>query len=113
MLEHINIGRKREIPSGFNWIAVLKDLAAGAQCSWRDSAKLEALAGSWPTCACGQLCQNLPRKSYGGPPEDPVLFVEGVDFSNRISAQNWRGALETFYLIEARTMELLKEKEKC
>lgn len=112
MLENINVGTGTELPPGFNWIAVLKDIVAGAHVTFMDHITLLDLASNWPTCACGQLCKNLPKNRDGGP-ADIILALNGVEFYKHVSKMNWNDALHTFYKIEERTMELLEEEEKC
>lgn len=107
MLEHISVDQYySELPPGFNWMAVLKDLAAGAKFTDADHRKLRMLAGCWPTCACGQLCRNLPRQG-DGTPIDPILTLYGIDFFNFVEDMNWSHALSSFHNIEERTMKLL------
>jgi hypothetical protein len=97
----------RQLPDSWNWIAILKDLNAGAPISNNSLRNLRVLAGSWPTCACGQLCKNIPRLSDGRP-EDPVLRVLGTSFFHYIEECNWGKAIETFLKIEERTDLLLE-----
>ena len=93
----------------FNWLAVLKDLAAGMPISDRDYAILFGLATQWPTCACSQLCQSLPRDPTGVPLDDQLSDL-GIEFYWKVGRQKWRQALATFHKIEQRTEELLEEQ---
>lgn len=116
MLEHIPyIDEYNTIaiqtPAGFNWIAVLKDLTAGAEWTHDDANKLSQLSANWPTCACGQMCKHLPH-NYDSGPKDPILRSLGTQFYLKIVCKNWRDALALFYQIEARTMELLQCQNK-
>lgn len=94
------------MPVGFNWIAVLKDLVAGAPVTQYDHQLLIQLSERWPTCACGQLCKTLPR-DVNGAPKDKKLRLEGYIFDRHIEAKRWKLALKCFYRIEARTAKLL------
>jgi len=99
-------GRLQMAPD-FNWIAILKDLRAGAPINSIQLGVLKHLAANWPTCACGQLCSNLPRHETGSP-KDTALLHLGRYFFEQILEQNWSEALRAFYMIEARTTALLE-----
>jgi hypothetical protein len=99
----------RKIPKDFNWFAVLKDLRAGRPIEREEWAKLSQMAGNWITCACGQLCQSLPRNNFGCP-RDGKLAAYGTVFYHDIESCNWSKALQTMHKIEARTMELLERQ---
>lgn len=90
----------------FNWLAVLKDLAAGAPLSRGEHLDLFVLAREWPTCACGQLCKQLPRDDAGRP-LDHKLDRLGSRFFNAVGTKHWEEAIRTFQQIEARTEKLL------
>ncbi len=51
---------------------------------------LNNLAGSWPTCACGNMCSTLPRYKeegddyYEGQPKNKVIASLGIDFFQTI-----------------------------
>jgi hypothetical protein len=47
-----------------------------------DNAKI--LSGEWTTCACGQMCQDLPRWESNAP-KDTELSNLGLRFMNRIA----------------------------
>jgi hypothetical protein len=100
-------GYPTEIPEGFNWFAVLKDLSAGAPCSINDQTKLSRMAGNWVTCACGQLCSVLPRNNMGRP-LDVRLQMLGTAFFHRIEEKKWCEALSVLHRIEERSNELLE-----
>jgi hypothetical protein len=44
-----------------------------------------ALSRSWITCACGQLCDSLPRHENSNAPIDPILTHLGLDFMENIN----------------------------
>lgn len=90
----------------FNWLEVLGALAKGAELAPGSATTLRLRAGNWPSCACGELCQALP-KGANGCPRDTLLYDLGLRFSGRVSAQDWRGARRTFKQIEERVAELL------
>jgi hypothetical protein len=43
-----------------------------------------ALSNSWITCACGQLCNSLPRQENSNAPIDPILTNLGLGFMENI-----------------------------
>lgn len=92
----------------FNWLAVLKDLAAGMPITQGEYERLVKKAGAWPTCACGQLCSLLPRSGPLGEPEDACLWSWGLTFYQSVKHRDWKYAMATFHKIEARTAELLE-----
>lgn len=85
-------------------------------------AELVNLADGWVTCACGNLCDALPR-TLSGAPEDRKLAAFGEIFAEDLSwAMDFSDdgmiskakdmleeAKETLLLIEARAAKLLKE----
>lgn len=91
----------------FNWLALLKDLAAGMPLSEVEWQQIKRMAAAWPTCACGQLCAALPRNRQGAPRDD-ILIQLGGAFCGQICTAEWTSALKLFHMIEARTSELLK-----
>ena len=76
---------------------------------WKQAA---ALAGGWPTCACGQLCKLLPRFGVAGAPKDQLTRAIGIYFMEAVKRRDIRQARIQFDLIESRTAELLKEMTK-
>lgn len=42
------------------------------------------LSNNWITCACGQLCNSLPRQENSNAPIDPILNHLGLDFMENI-----------------------------
>lgn len=96
----------------FNWLIILKLLAAGAKLDPESSHSLTRRAGNWPTCACGELCKRLPRRNddYSmsiGAPRDHTLYDLGLKFSGVVATEQWARALAIFRQIETRTAELL------
>lgn len=110
----MTVEQKTEYDESFNWLAVLKDLAAGARFTDEQSRDLAHRAANWPTCACGQLCETLPQHGDGGP-QDRVLRDLGIEFFYYIEIERWDKALTTFYQIEVRSQQLLDamEADRC
>lgn len=100
---------KKDLPRGFNWLTELTGLSEGKKIGNDRKIELDSMAGQWPTCACGQLCDLLERHGDGSP-VDHRLKTLGVRFSEHVSAYKWCLALETFKKIECRTTELLEDK---
>lgn len=87
------------------------------------SQTLYSMAGSWPTCACGQLCKDLPRSLGTKAPLDTKLNALGTLFSTALAdmhqscgllnanakgvAECLRHAIAIFHKIEKRTEVLL------
>jgi len=69
---------------------------------------LEVKAGYWVTCACGNLCDVIPRDSIGRP-IDMGLRQLGVDFYDAIYDTNPSDALSILVMIESRSNELILE----
>ena len=95
--------------SSFNWITALEG-AIRTEPSDVEWYRMENLAGTWPTCACGELCRQLPRCTDGSP-RDEALYGLGRSFYNNVLGRDWPAALAIFRQIEARTEQLLKEQE--
>ena len=75
----------------------------------------KCLADNWVTCACGQLCRNLPR-GLGKKPKDKKLSDLGMQFSRILyeinlepSNEARKEAIEILKAIETRTTTLLKK----
>lgn len=90
----------------FDWFDVLERLTNGERANGAQRCKLEAMASSWPTCACGQLCKNLPR-TEDKVPIDIELGVLGGRFASLVRDLQWKEALKCFNQIEARSSKLL------
>lgn len=84
-----------------NWYAELtKD-----QIDWQH---LSFLSGNWVSCACGNQCAVIPRKT-NGQPKDLVLARLGSEFYSTICSHNSYRALEILHLIEIRSAELIEK----
>lgn len=68
--------------------------------------KLYFRAKQWPTCACGNLCEALPRTIYGAPKDDALLDL-GMQFSCAIGREDAEYALRILSQIEAHSTVLL------
>lgn len=93
-----------------NWLTLLKDIVDGnINLTPSQQETLTNQAIGWPTCACGQLCQNLPKRStISGAPQDAVLYSLGLTFAEEIGRQQYARALDTFQKIERRSAYLLR-----
>jgi hypothetical protein len=69
------------------------------------------LSGQWVTCACGNLCNIIPRSTYGIP-FDNELEMLGISFHALIYDGQWDFAKNTLNLIEKRSSELMAELTK-
>lgn len=96
---------------GFNWFYVLNKLKRGAIVQHDYLTRLGNMSDNWPTCACGQLCQSLPR-TMSGNPSDRDLTNEGGNFCGFVAQQEWIAAEETMKSIEQRTAYLL-QLQRC
>ena len=91
----------------FNWFTEL-DNAIKTEPTAERYQYLFVMAGSWVTCACGELCKALP-KGRNGQPEDPYLFANGAEFSDAVQNKDWFYAKIILERIEKKTIKLLKE----
>ena len=73
--------------------------------------QLKHLAGNWPTCACGNLCKNLPKMTETNEPKDLKLLKLGILFDHYIRNRSWTEALNTFHEIEQRSTQLLMNEQ--
>jgi len=91
----------------FNWVTTLQDIISGktANPDWKF---LKGKSACWTTCACGNLCDAIPRR-YSGQPDDLLLATHGSYFYMYITDKRPKMALETLHVIERRAMILLKE----
>ena len=91
----------------FDWLVFLQH-AVDSHGAVNDTDYMRAcqMAAEWPTCACGQLCKDLPRNERFQP-HDTDLSHLGGHFYAHVGARRWREALDTFKLIEERTAYLL------
>lgn len=117
-------GREIPVPKKFDWrLALLERIGGVTPTDKYDLEELTALAAAWPTCACGNMCEVLPRRGTGNnpPPVDSWLTDLGQSFyesilqakkeekqGNRPETLEWlSNALRTMERIETRTVELL------
>jgi len=91
----------------FNWFTEL-DKAIKAEPTDEKWKYLSDMAFSWVTCACGELCKDLP-KGRNGQPEDSYLYANGAEFSDAVDNKDWLYAKLILERIEKRTIELLNE----
>lgn len=87
----------------FNWRAELRDPPVDSSPEHKNLIKL---ARNWPTCACGNLNANIPRKLNGAPIDDELAGL-GVEFFCCVEDALWRDALAVLDLLEARETFLL------
>jgi hypothetical protein len=66
------------------------------------------LSCEWVTCACGNLCDIIPRSPIGRP-YDTELESLGIDFDYEIKRAEWQKAKETLEKIEKRSEEIIFE----
>lgn len=66
----------------YDWPQIIRDLQADAYTAAGKRDVLNA-ASSWIVCACGNLCDEIPRAGSGRPLDDD-LFNAGIDFSDAI-----------------------------
>jgi hypothetical protein len=69
------------------------------------------LASEWVTCACGNLCDIIPRSPIGRP-SDTELESLGVNFHYAVEEGDFIGAKEILDKIEKRSEELIFELTK-
>ena len=69
------------------------------------------LSECWVTCACGNLCDIIPRSPLGCPIDEKLEMFGGI-FNMDIIAGEWQDAKETIYLIEIRSDEIIFELTK-
>lgn len=93
----------------FNWLTFLQ-AAMQNEPSAEQGRLAWAASLNWPTCACGELCRDLPRNRLGEP-LDTKLRELGCEFMFHVSACEWGNALTAFREIEARTALLSKMAE--
>jgi hypothetical protein len=69
------------------------------------------LAEDWVTCACGNLCDIIPRSTLGRPLDDKLESL-GIDFNNSVQDARYDVGKETLAKIEKRSEEIIKELTK-
>ena len=92
-------------PENWDWYAFLD---ASEEIKKNHIGEAGYLAGVWTTCACGQVCNVLP-KDHLSAPLDIDAHQLGVIFYNCIEINNWDKAKKTLDKIEKRTIFLLKQ----
>jgi hypothetical protein len=70
------------------------------------------LAEAWITCACGNLCDIIPRCPLRGRPIDDYLERLGISFNNNIQDARYDCAKEILAGIENRSAEIIFELTK-
>jgi hypothetical protein len=92
----------------FDWNAFLENPP-----EWGSEEHLDAcdLAEAWVTCACGNLCDIIPRSPLGCPLDDKLESL-GIDFNNSIQDAEYDVAKETLAKIEKRSEELIFQLTK-
>jgi len=97
---------KKFDPSNWDWFAYLDADEDTKEKYWGEAIDKSS---NWVTCACGQLCDALPRDNDTRAPEDDILSNLGVDFDQEIQSGDWDEARDVLFKIEARTTELLEQ----
>jgi S-ribosylhomocysteine lyase LuxS involved in autoinducer biosynthesis len=69
------------------------------------------LAEAWVTCACGNLCDIIPRSPLGCPIDD-YLELLGIAFNNNIQDAEYDVAKKILARIENRSAEIIFELTK-
>ena len=94
---------KKQTP--FDWNAFLNKKTRTEE-EWVEAA---ILADDWVTCACGNLCDSIPRLSFSGCPVDNTLRNFGSDFYDWITLKDLKNAKITLDKIEVRSAQLISE----
>jgi hypothetical protein len=87
----------------FDWNAFLENPPKKETLSHRYAIDL---SGQWVTCACGNLCDIIPRGSFGTPLDNELQRL-GFMFSADIEQALWENAKNTIYLIDKRSQEII------
>jgi hypothetical protein len=69
------------------------------------------LSSEWVTCACGNLCDIIPRSPLGCPIDEQLESL-GVNFYYAVKEGDFMGAKEILAKIEKRSEELIFELTK-
>jgi len=69
------------------------------------------LSSKWVTCACGNLCDIIPR-SIKGKPDDRELERLGIEFDYEIKKGDFVTAKETLAKIEKLSTEIIERLTK-
>lgn len=67
---------------------------------------VKTLSVSWVTCACGNLCESIPRHGPGMP-DDVILSELGTMFHLHICNKNQKYAIDVLNSIEVRSRFIL------
>ena len=99
----------------FDWYDALMDARAG-RLTEDDHDELTRKAEDWTMCACGNMCDLIPRRETReldnfregrGSPLDDELRQLGMDFSEQVEEKDWFSAINTLSNIEYRSYEIL------
>lgn len=94
--------------TNFNWYTELNK-AIRNEPVYEQTRLLLILSANWVTCACGQLCKDIPKELGSNEPVDYQLSFYGNKFHQLIRDYQWAEALTVLDDIEQRTAELLQE----
>jgi hypothetical protein len=92
----------------FDWNKFLENPPEYASTEYLDACDL---AEAWVTCACGNLCDIIPRSPLGCPLDD-YLQLLGINFNNSIQDAEYDDAKEILAKIEKRSEEIIFELTK-
>lgn len=95
-------------PDAFNWFEEIQKLPV---MTLDEHVKALRRAESWTTCACGNLCDAIPRDQETKKPLDKDLAGLGMNFIDAISYRDVEWAYDTLTAIERRAAEILAELE--
>lgn len=109
----------------FDWFSWLDDRIAMVEISEDKIDSVIEKSGQWTTCACGNMCDAIPRWSredanpssgirtsdgnypMPGEPKDGELSRLGMKFYDEIQDKDWEDAKDTLIKIERRSKEVL------
>tara|TARA_R110000850_G_scaffold223916_1_gene349458 strand:- start:266 stop:595 length:330 start_codon:yes stop_codon:yes gene_type:complete len=93
-------------PENWDWYAFLE---ASEEIKQKFRVEAHKLSAKWVTCACGQVCNILPKAlGYSFPLDDDVTLL-GLDFTDLVINNDWNDAKKILDKIEERTIFLLKQ----
>lgn len=99
----------------FNWNKAIAAMIKGNKDDKYNAKDLYDRSGDWVTCACGNLCDIIPR-DVDGTPYDGRLEDLGFIFHQDVAIEDWHKAKLTLSQIEKRSAVLinrfLEEKKK-
>lgn len=98
----------------FKYVVAVSHISTLSEEEVSELREMAGLSGSWVTCACGNMCDIIPRIGglQGGQPRDGILTRLGIDFHKHIKSINPEQALDTLNKIEERSAFLIKEIKK-